>query len=227
MVTILEPCVALHPRAADAMTVLTLFARTLFGAQISPPSAPPRRRPRKGAPRAVLPAVTAPQVTPQAHGPFPAPVSRCLSSGAGYLTGSRVGVREVVHAEVDDPAVSEARVESVAGGIGRVRVQHDIRGARGQRGAAHLDRHGRRVAVAAHRGRGVHGVHPDLAGLLQPAGDGDPGAVRVRSPRAEFLGRRQVRGVHGGPRAQELSGSVEEVVDVFGEVPVIRVRDAT
>jgi hypothetical protein len=46
--------------------------------------------------------------------------------------------------------------------------------------------------------------------------------VCFRPECSQFLDVRQRRVVQGGARAQEVSGSGEEVVDVFGELPVIR-----
>jgi hypothetical protein len=62
----------------------------------------------------------------------------------------------------------------------------------------------------------------DLVGLLQPAEDGGLGAVRGRAAGSQVLGHRQRQGVQGRSRAQEITGSGEKVVDVFGEVPVSR-----
>lgn len=62
----------------------------------------------------------------------------------------------------------------------------------------------------------------DLACPVQHAEDGGFGAERLRPTRSHSLGPGQLHDVRAGPRAQEVSGSGEEVVDVFGEVPAIR-----
>jgi hypothetical protein len=62
----------------------------------------------------------------------------------------------------------------------------------------------------------------DFACRLQSAEDGGFGTVRARPSRSQFLDVGQGRVVQGGARAQEVSGSREEVIDVFGELPVIR-----
>lgn len=80
---------------------------------------------------------------------------------------------ELVHGEVGEPDVTAAPVEGVAGEVAGVREQHDLLRARGQRGAARLDRDGARVAPAPQTGRGVDGIHP-----AHPADDRGPGRRR-------------------------------------------------
>lgn len=50
--------------------------------------------------------------------------------------------------------------------------------------------------------------------------------VRVRAASLHFLDVRQRRAVQGRVRAQEVTCSGEEVVDVFSELPVIRTHDS-
>jgi hypothetical protein len=57
---------------------------------------------------------------------------------------------------------------------------------------------------------------------LQSAENGDFAVLTGRPAYPQFLDVRQRRGVQGGARAQEFPGSGEEVVDVLGEVPVVR-----
>ncbi len=61
----------------------------------------------------------------------------------------------------------------------------------------------------------------DLARPLQQAEGGGTCSVRVPAC-TQCLRHRQRDGVQGGARPQETSGASEEVVEVFGEVPVIR-----
>lgn len=66
----------------------------------------------------------------------------------------------------------------------------------------------------------------DLASGLQSAEDGGDGAVCVRPAYAQLLDIRQWRVVQGGARAEEAPGSGGEVVNVLGEVPVLREHDS-
>lgn len=50
--------------------------------------------------------------------------------------------------------------------------------------------------------------------------------VRVRAASLHFLDVRQRRVVQGRTRAEEVTCSDEEVVDVFGELPAIRTHDS-
>lgn len=71
-------------------------------------------------------------------------------------------------------------------------------------------------------GRGAEVGRADIARPLQDTEGGVFGAVCVRSARTQRLGHRQGNGVQGRARVQEVSRAGQEVVDVIGEVPVVR-----
>ncbi|MGC0402298.1 hypothetical protein RKD27_004942 [Streptomyces sp. SAI-126] len=62
----------------------------------------------------------------------------------------------------------------------------------------------------------------DLTRPLQQTEHGTLGVVRGRPTGAKSRGPGQLHDVRDGARAQELPGPGEELVDVFGQVPVVR-----
>ena len=111
------------------------------------------------------------------------PGGRAPPTPRGSATGSTsfwCVVGELVPGGVGDVDVADALVEGVAGGVVGFREQEDVRRTCGQRGPAHLDRHGRPRLPWPRRWAGLEtGSGPDHAGdHRRGARYGDGSAVR-------------------------------------------------